>query len=83
MQELGFTELKKDENGNELREIDWEHTKAVAIRTNHIYINLKGRDKYGIVDPKDKYELEEEIMTALYGYRHPVNRQTCRFRSPA
>ncbi len=72
MQELGFTELKKDENGNELREIDWEHTKAVAIRTNHIYINLKGRDKYGIVDPKDKYELEEEIMTALYGYRHPV-----------
>ncbi len=71
MQELGFTELKKDENGNELREIDWEKTKAVAIRTNHIYINLKGRDKHGIVDPKDKFEVEEEIMTALYGYRHP------------
>lgn len=71
MQELGFTELKKDAEGNELREIDWEHTKAVAIRTNHIYINLKGRDKYGIVDPKDQFEVEEEIMTALYGYRHP------------
>ena len=26
----------------------------------------------GIVDPKDKWEVEEEIMTALYGYKHPV-----------
>lgn len=69
MEELGFTTLKKDENGKELREIDWEKTKAIAIRENDIYINLKGRDKYGIVDPADKYELEEEIMTALYGYK--------------
>ena len=69
MQELGFTVLKTDENGNELREIDWEHTRAVAQREQHIYINLKGRDPYGIVDPEDKYELEEDIITALYGYR--------------
>ena len=40
-------------------------------RSNSIYINLKGRDKYGIVDPEDKYELEEEIITNLYGYKHP------------
>lgn len=81
MNELGFTNLKKDENGNELREIDWETTKAVAIRTNHIYLNIKGRNTHkladgtvidGIVDPKDQFEVEEEIMTALYGYRHPV-----------
>jgi len=71
MKELGFTVLKKDENGNELPEIDWAKTRAVAIREHHIYINLKGRDPEGIVDPADKYELEEEIMTALYGYLHP------------
>ncbi len=69
MQELGFTVLKKDENGNDLPEIDWTKTRAVASREEHIYINLKGRDPQGIVDPADKYELEEEIMTALYGYR--------------
>ena len=69
MEELGFTVLKKDENGNELPEIDWAKTKAVAPREEHIYINLKGRDPHGIVDPADQYELEEEIMTALYGYR--------------
>ena len=69
MQELGFTVLKKDENGNDLQEIDWTKTRAVASREEHIYINLKGRDPEGIVDPADQYELEEEIMTALYGYR--------------
>lgn len=71
MQELGFTTVKTDADGKELYEIDWEQTKAIAIRGNHIYINLKGRDPHGIVDLKDKYELEEEIMTALYGYKHP------------
>ncbi len=69
MRELGFTQVKKDENGNDLKEIDWEHTKAVANLGNHIYINLKGRYETGIVEPEDQYKLEEEIMTALYGYR--------------
>ena len=68
LEELGFTALKHDEDGNELREIDWEHTRAVAQRGNHIYLNLKGREEHGIVDPADKYEVEEELMTALYGY---------------
>lgn len=68
MEELGYTHIKVDADGNELHEIDWERTKAVANRANHIYINLKGRDPHGIVEPEDKYQLEEEIMTALYGY---------------
>ena len=72
MEELGFTALKKDASGQELREIDWAHTKAIAQRGNHIYINLKGRDAHGIVEPTDQYEVEEEIMTALYGYKDKV-----------
>ena len=67
----GYTVMKKDENGKELPEVDWTQTKAIMTRSNSIYINLKGRDKYGIVDPEDKYELEEEIITKLYGYKHP------------
>lgn len=69
MKELGYTVLKKDENGNELREVDWTKTRAVAIRGGQIYINVKGRDPEGIVDPADKYDLEAEIITALYGYK--------------
>lgn len=71
MEELGFTAIKKDENGNDLKEIDWTKTKAIATRGNFITLNIKGRDKYGIVDPQDQYMLEEEIITALYGYKHP------------
>lgn len=69
LSDWGYTVLKKDENGNELPEVDWSKTKAVQVCSNSIYINLKGRDKYGIVAPEEKYELEEEIITKLYGYR--------------
>ncbi len=69
MEQLGYTAVKKDENGNDLYEIDWENTRAIQNRGNHIYLNIKGRDKHGIVDPEDQYELEEQIMTDLYGLR--------------
>ncbi len=75
MEELGYTVLKTNEKGNKLREIDWTKTKAVANREMHIYLNLKGRTDHGIIDPKDQYELEEEIMTALYGYKDPISGQ--------
>jgi len=78
MEELGYTFLQKDENGNELPHIDWTKTTAVAVRECNIYLNIKGRNKHtlpdgtvldGLVDPEDQYQLEEQIMTDLYGYR--------------
>lgn len=75
MYELGYTALVKDENGNPTKAIDWEHTKAIASRTCHIYINLKGRNPHGIVEPEDKYALEEEIISALYNYRDEYGRR--------
>lgn len=71
MSDLGFTVLKKDEDGNLLKEIDWSKTRAIANRGNHIWINLKGRNATGIVEPEDKFKLEEEIIDALYNYRDP------------
>ena len=74
MVEMGYTVLKKDENGEPLREIDWEKTTAVAPRGLYIYINLKGRNPHGIVEPEDKYDLEERIITDLYNYRYEGKR---------
>lgn len=75
MQEMGYTVLKKDEDGNTIGEIDWTKTRAVLQREGHIYLNIKGRDKHGdidgIVDPADQYELEEQIMTDLYALKSP------------
>ncbi len=70
MRELGYTVMKRNEKGEELREIDYAKTRAVASRGNHIYINLRGRYEYGIVDPADKYELERQIIDDLYAYRN-------------
>ena len=69
--EWGYTVMKVDEDGNELPEVDWTKTKAIMTRSNSIFINVKGRDPHGIVEPEDQYELEEEIITKLYGYTHP------------
>ena len=70
MRELGYTVMKRNEKGEEKREIDYSKTRAVASRGNHIYINLKDRYEYGIVDPEDKYELERQIIDDLYAYRN-------------
>lgn len=71
LKELGYTVLQKDDAGQELRKIDWSKTQAIASQGNDIFINLKGREPHGIVDPSVKYELEEQIITDLYGYKHP------------
>ena len=72
MVEMGYTVLKKDENGNPLREVDWTKTRAIAHRSGHIQINLKGRYPTGIVEPEDKAALEEQIISDLYNYRDPI-----------
>lgn len=69
--DMGITVLKRDENGNVLKEIDWEKTIAFAPRTCHIYLNMKGRDPHGIVEPKDQYQVEQEIIDKLYTLKDP------------
>ena len=71
MKELGYTVMKKDENGNDTKDVDWSKTRAWSMQGTGIYINTKGVWETGIVDPKDQYELEEQIMTDLYSYKHP------------
>ena len=73
MRELGYTVMKRDENGEELPEIDYSKTRAVASRGNHIYLNMKGRYEYGIVDESEKYELERQIIDDLFNYRDPAS----------
>ena len=65
--------MKVDENGNELPEVDMTKSKAIMTRCNSIYINVKGRDPHGIVDPEDKYELEKELKKYLCIWKTDVN----------
>ena len=53
-------------------EIDWTQTKAYPQRVCYIYVNVKGRDPHGIVEPGQEYEqVVEQIITALYNYTDP------------
>jgi len=74
MREWGYTEVIYNEDGQPTAEIDWSKTKAIASRMNSIWINLKGRNEFGIVDPEDKYALEGEIIAKLYSLRDEKGR---------
>lgn len=51
--------------------IDWSRTRAVPQRTTHIYVNLKGRNPKGIVEPQDYEKVRQEIIDALMTYVDP------------
>ncbi|MBI3973279.1 MAG: alkaline phosphatase family protein [Chloroflexi bacterium] len=54
------------------REIDWSKTKAAPVGVVNIYVNLKGREPTGIVEPGQEYEqVRRDIIHALYTYREP------------
>jgi len=53
--------------------VDWSKTKCFPLEPSHahIFVNLKGRDPHGIVDPADYSKVQEEIIEALYNMRDP------------
>ena len=48
-----------------------EKSKAFPQRSSYVYVNLKGRDPQGIVEPEDYYKVQREIIDALYTYVDP------------
>jgi predicted AlkP superfamily phosphohydrolase/phosphomutase len=49
-----------------MKDVDWQQTKAYGLGINGLYLNLKGREKFGIVEPGSQQEsLIEEIVSKL------------------
>jgi len=68
LEEAGL--MVRDKDGK----VDWSKTKAYAQRVVYVYVNLKGRDPHGIVEPGEEYsQVQEEIIKALTDYVSPVN----------
>ncbi len=53
--------------------VDWSKTKCHPLEPSHahIFVNLKGRDPQGIVEPEDYHKVQEEIKEALMAIRNP------------
>lgn len=53
--------------------INWKNTKCHPLEPchAHIFINMKGRDPQGIVDPEDYEKVQGEIIKALLNMKDP------------
>ena len=56
---------------NPWENIDFTRTKAANIGQVSIFVNLKGRQPDGIVEPDDYEQVQREIIDALLTYRDP------------
>lgn len=54
--------------------IDWRRTKVYAIGLNAVYLNLAGRERFGIVQPgPESAEIIRYVRQQLLALRDPVN----------
>jgi predicted AlkP superfamily phosphohydrolase/phosphomutase len=56
-----------DESGEWFEGVDWTRTKAYALGLGGIFVNVKGRESKGIVDPEDVPNLVIELKDLLNG----------------
>jgi predicted AlkP superfamily phosphohydrolase/phosphomutase len=58
------------------RDADWSRTRAYGLGLNGLYVNLSGREKYGIVRPGAEADaLQREIARRLESVRDPMNKE--------
>jgi len=72
----GYLALKsgKTESGDWFEDVDWSQTRAYTMGLNGLYMNLKGREREGIVPPGAEAEaLKEELRTKLNGLVDPAS----------
>lgn len=68
----GYLRLRDPERRAEvewLEGIDWSHTRAFAIGLNSLYLNVRGRERHGIVAPGERERLAREIAGKLESWR--------------
>ncbi len=63
--EMKLEDLLKKNQDNFFSYVDWSKTKAYALGLGQIYINMKGREPLGIVDPSEYDAVCDEIAANL------------------
>jgi predicted AlkP superfamily phosphohydrolase/phosphomutase len=57
------------ESGDYFEGVDWSRTRAYTFGLGGLYLNLRGREANGIVDPKDAGVLRKELIAKLTNLR--------------
>lgn len=65
----GYLTLLPEATGQPwLQDVDWSRSRAYALGLSGLYLNVRGREGQGIVDPGAEYEaLKAELVQALTG----------------
>ncbi len=74
----GYLALKEGADGSTewLSGVDWSRTKAYVLGLTGMWLNLKGREAHGIVEPGNPaQELKRELMAKLRGLRDEEKRE--------
>ena len=72
----GYLVLKdgKSESGDWFEDVDWSRTRAYTMGLNGLYMNIKGREREGIVEAGAEAEtLKEELRAKLDGLVDPAS----------
>lgn len=69
----GYLVLKEgaQTSGGAFQNVDWSKTRAYALGLNGLYLNIKGREAYGSVEPADAAQLKAALMTQLADVKDP------------
>jgi predicted AlkP superfamily phosphohydrolase/phosphomutase len=79
LKQEGYLVLKEGKENSEeyFKDVDWSNTRAYAFGLAGIYLNVKGREKQGVVEPGSEYAaLKAELIEKLSGFKDPENGET-------
>lgn len=63
------------ESGKYFEGVDWSRSRAYALGLGGLYLNVRGREASGIVDPGETEGLRRELADKLTGLRDPASGQ--------
>ena len=73
LRENGY--LYPDNTTSLMKDVDWSRTRAYGLGINGLYLNLKGREKEGIVLPEQREALLDELVKKLEAVRDDNGRK--------
>jgi predicted AlkP superfamily phosphohydrolase/phosphomutase len=75
LRDNGYIALKdptRTDAGDLFANVDWSRTRAYALGLNGLYVNLKGRERDGIVLPAEREALVQELSAKLLAIVDPA-----------